>query len=355
MLIRLSCSTRHFSGVRCALCCAITFFVVALGVAPALAQTARNGETVVQAVCINCHGTGANGAPKIGDPQAWAPRAARGLTSLTHSAITGIRNMPPHGGNPGVSDVEIERAITYMVNASGGKWAIPIDRTASVERNGEQVVRTYCAACHQEGVSGAPRIGERAAWIPRLRDGFDVLVRSAMNGHGGMPPRGGVANLSDRELAGAISYMLNPVAPAAPVVASAEPNPHEPNHRVINGTDIYFGAVSAEMIRKNAGKSGVERSMHGGIPAGPGFYHVNISLFDAQTKQAIKDARVEARVIDPVHGDEAKMLEPVVFNGTVSYGNYFRLPGHGSYTIAVTIRRSPAQPEILASFQYRAQ
>ena len=82
----------------------------------------RSGKEVVDAVCIACHGTGANGAPRIGDKKAWSKLASRGLTGLSQSALKGIRNMPPHGGNPALTDTEIERAITYMVNQSGGHW-----------------------------------------------------------------------------------------------------------------------------------------------------------------------------------------------------------------------------------------
>ena len=95
-----------------------------------MAQNAeRSGKEVVDSVCISCHGTGEHGAPKIGDKKAWSKLAARGLTGLSKSALKGIRQMPPHGGNPGLSDTEIERAITYMVNQSGGHWTEPVSRT----------------------------------------------------------------------------------------------------------------------------------------------------------------------------------------------------------------------------------
>ena len=55
--------------------------VLAFAAAPALSLTLRSGKDVVEAVCIECHGTGANGAPRIGDPKAWAERSARGLTA----------------------------------------------------------------------------------------------------------------------------------------------------------------------------------------------------------------------------------------------------------------------------------
>ncbi len=182
---------------------------------------ARSGKEVVDAVCIACHGSGANGAPKIGDRKAWGKRAAQGLTSLSQNAINGIRQMPPHGGNSGVTDVEIERAIIYMVNQSGGDWIEPVNRaSAAPERGGEQVVGLYCGKCHESGAGGAPKIGDKAAWIPRLAQGLDPLVRSAINGHGGMPARGGASNLTDAELRAAIVYMFNGGAAPARVGAA---------------------------------------------------------------------------------------------------------------------------------------
>ena len=170
----------------------------------------RSGKEVVDSLCITCHGTGANGAPKIGDNKAWAKRAAQGLSGLTQHALNGIRRMPPHGGNPGLTDTEIERAITYMVNQSGGHWTEPISRTAkTADRTGQQIVKAQCSKCHETGVDGAPKIGDRAAWIPRVKQGLDVVVRSAINGHGAMPPRGGMADLTDSEIRTAVIYMFN--------------------------------------------------------------------------------------------------------------------------------------------------
>jgi cytochrome c5 len=170
----------------------------------------RSGKEVVDAVCVACHGTGASGAPKIGDKKAWAKRASQGLTGLTKHAIKGIRQMPPHGGSPNLTDLEIARAITYMVNQSGGRWIEPVSvKDLAAERRGEEIVRAQCFKCHEAGVGGAPKIGDRAAWAPRLKDGLDNTVRSAIKGHGGMPARGGMANLTDSELRSAIVYMFS--------------------------------------------------------------------------------------------------------------------------------------------------
>jgi cytochrome c5 len=188
----------------------VCYFVVSIIPQIASAQGPESGKKVVEAECAACHRTGVNGAPKIGERQAWAKFTPQGLSKLTELALTGIRKMPPHGGNPDLTNTEIERAITYMVNQSGGYWIEPISKSAPfAQRSGEQIVRTSCATCHQTGVGGAPKIGDRAAWIPRLKQGFEVVVRSAIKGHGPMPSRGGVADITDPELRAAIVFMID--------------------------------------------------------------------------------------------------------------------------------------------------
>jgi cytochrome c5 len=190
---------------------AMRFVLAALlcgGVAPVIASD-RSGKDVVENVCATCHATGRDGAPKIGDAKAWEPRERRGLSSLTQSALEGVRKMPPHGGNLGLSDVEITRAITYMVNHSGGSWIEPVDRRAlPPARTGQQIVEVQCIKCHGPGLDGAPRIGDKDAWIQGAKLGFDSVVSSAIHGHGAMPARGGMANLTDDEMRSAVTYMF---------------------------------------------------------------------------------------------------------------------------------------------------
>jgi cytochrome c5 len=175
-----------------------------------------SGKEVVAASCAKCHASGANGSPKIGDRKAWASRSSQGLSSLTEHALKGIREMPAHGGNLTLSDFEIKRAVTYMVNRSGGKWQEPIDKTAKpAQRSGAEIVKAQCSKCHQQGKDGAPKIGDRDAWISHLKDGLDNAVRSAINGHGGMPARGGMPNLTDAELKSAVVYMFRGPQPVA--------------------------------------------------------------------------------------------------------------------------------------------
>lgn len=330
---------------------------LAAAIAPPVANAQnrdRSGKEVVDTVCAACHRGGDKGAPKIGDTKAWSKLASRSLTDLTGSALKGIRNMPAHGGDLALSDIEIERAITYMVNQSGGRWVEPEHGvTPAVERRGEQIVQAQCAKCHQSGLNGAPRIGDRDAWIPRLRQGLDLLVRSAINGHGPMPPRGGMNDLSDSEIRGAIVYMFNPVQEAAKGAATALPAAPDRNRKIVEGTEIYLGIVSAESMRAHYPKGTPESAMHGGIPTGRDYYHVNVSLFDSKTRAPITDARVDASVREPVAGGNTKRLESVTLNNAKSYGNYFRMSGRNPYTITVQIRRPGLSRPIEAGFDFK--
>lgn len=76
-------------------------------------------------------------------------------------------------------------------------------------RSGETIVTTVCAACHGSGAMGAPKIGDKAAWAPRIAQGEKVLIQAATNGIRAMPPKGTCADCSDAELKGAVEYLMS--------------------------------------------------------------------------------------------------------------------------------------------------
>ena len=80
---------------------------------------------------------------------------------------------------------------------------------AAGSRTGEQVYKAVCTNCHQAGVAGAPKLGDKAAWAPRVKEGLNELVGEAIKGVRAMPPRGGDASLTDEEVARAVVYMAN--------------------------------------------------------------------------------------------------------------------------------------------------
>lgn len=79
---------------------------------------------------------------------------------------------------------------------------------AAAAKSSEETVKEVCAACHQAGIANAPKLGDKAAWAPRLKLGLDGLMQSVIKGKGAMPPRAGTS-LTDAELAGTIVFMAN--------------------------------------------------------------------------------------------------------------------------------------------------
>ncbi len=96
-------------------------------------------------------------------------------------------------------------------------------------QGGEAVYKAACAVCHAAGVAGAPKTGDAGVWGARLKQGFDTLVKHAVEGFKTMPAKGGNPDLDPIEVARAVAFMGNqsggkftePAAPAAAKVAAA--------------------------------------------------------------------------------------------------------------------------------------
>ena len=202
----------------------------------------KTGEQVFAAQCTACHTAGLVGAPKFGDAEAWAPRIKTGYDALLHSALAGKGQMGAQGGGD-YADLEIGRAVVYMANKAGAKFdepkavaagasaaapaptpasAAPVATAAPVAAEvvaaaapakadaGGAAPALYaqiCQACHAAGVANAPKLGDKAAWAPRLALGVDGLTASAIKGKNAMPPRGG-STASDAEIKAVVAYMV---------------------------------------------------------------------------------------------------------------------------------------------------
>jgi len=79
--------------------------------------------------------------------------------------------------------------------------------------SGEDVYNGTCFACHAVGAAGAPKIGDKADWGPRIAKGTDTLVQHAISGFQGekgiMPPKGGRVDLSDDAIKAAVEFMVS--------------------------------------------------------------------------------------------------------------------------------------------------
>lgn len=78
-----------------------------------------------------------------------------------------------------------------------------------VDKAGDVVFKAVCTSCHAAGMMGSPKLGDKAAWGPRVAQGYDTLVKNAIAGIRAMPAKGGNSALTDAEVANAVKYMAN--------------------------------------------------------------------------------------------------------------------------------------------------
>ena len=96
-----------------------------------------------------------------------------------------------------------EKAIAERIQKVG---SIELRDANRVMKTGEQVFNAQCTACHTAGALGAPKLGDAAAWAPRVKTGFEALLQSALKGKGNMGAQGG-GSLDNFEIARAVVYM----------------------------------------------------------------------------------------------------------------------------------------------------
>ncbi|HTS21598.1 MAG TPA: c-type cytochrome [Casimicrobiaceae bacterium] len=134
------------------------------------------------------------------------------------------------GFGPEKSD-QSEAAILDRIKPVGQVILAAAGPTKS-DMTGEQVYQAVCKTCHEGGIAGAPKFGDKAAWGPHIKMGVEHLFTNALQGTDrGMPPKGGNADLSDVEVQRAVVFMANhsgatfkePPAPAAAPAGAAAP------------------------------------------------------------------------------------------------------------------------------------
>lgn len=90
--------------------------------------------------------------------------------------------------------------------------ACAMPMVVSGQSSGQQTYDQACSTCHEAGTAGAPRLSDKGAWESRVKQGKQTLYQHAINGIGAMPPKGGFANLSDKDVQAAVDYMVAEVS-----------------------------------------------------------------------------------------------------------------------------------------------
>ncbi len=176
------------------------------------APSLSRGKQVYTKVCVICHQNGEMSAPIIGDPANWYMRLkSSGLTGLYRHVIHGFNSMPIKGACVTCSDNDIISAVDYILNESltRSQWKdLSAEGAAKYPASGINIYNENCAVCHNEGKSGAPKIGDKAVWKPLIAKNMDVLIENTIKGKD-HPKNGGCDKCTTNEIIEAIKYIVN--------------------------------------------------------------------------------------------------------------------------------------------------
>ncbi len=235
--------------------------------------------------CIGCHGPTMKGNVFMGsanlsdgiyrfkadDQKASVIRTILHGVNQGHKPLTQDAVMPSFGASKVIDKTQIKKLAVYVHQLGGGVAVKPKPKpkkvvasaaapTAKAGRGGKELY-AKCQGCHNVGVGGAPKYGDKAAWASRIKRGMDDLLKVAKAGKGMMPPKGTCMDCTDDELRAVIQYMMESagapkaksavkVSPFKVVVASGDSF-----DAVIKAADAnYKKALAAKMAWRDTGK-----------------------------------------------------------------------------------------------------
>jgi cytochrome c5 len=132
------------------------------------------------------------------------------LILLTINVITGGIDVDPD--SPAMSDEAVAKRLNPGSEApkkAGGGAAASV--AVANANPGESLYNKVCQTCHNAGIGGAPKFGDKAAWGERLKQGKETLYKSVINGKNLMPARGGAAGATDDDIKASVDYILSKV------------------------------------------------------------------------------------------------------------------------------------------------
>lgn len=134
------------------------------------------------------------------EPQETDPNAARQVAARIAPA-GGV-----YAGNTGRAAMEAAQAAAAKAAAAQVAYGGTTD--------GKTIYDNLCTSCHTAGINGAPKLGNKSMWAPRIAEGIDTLVQHAINGYHGpdgntMPAKGGNPALTDAQVKAAVSWIVS--------------------------------------------------------------------------------------------------------------------------------------------------
>ncbi|GGC10252.1 c-type cytochrome [Pseudoduganella buxea] len=137
-------------------------------------------------------------------------------------------------GGAGSNALTAEATAVRLKPVADEGFTLKDANAPKVLQTGEAIYTSTCVACHGAGVAGAPKTGDAGAWGARLAQGYDTVVKHAIEGIRAMPAKGGNPDLDDIEVARAVVFMSNqsgakfkepevPAPAAAPAAEGAAP------------------------------------------------------------------------------------------------------------------------------------
>lgn len=111
-----------------------------------------------------------------------------------------------------LTDADVKAIYTYLASVKSETPPKPSSSTSGSGGGsgpGKDIYEKYCTGCHTTGAGGAPKLGDSAVWAPRIKQGMNLLYKNAINGIGGMPPKGTCVSCTDQEIQQAVQYMVD--------------------------------------------------------------------------------------------------------------------------------------------------
>jgi hypothetical protein len=137
------------------------------------------------------------------------------------------------------------------------------------------------------------------------------------------------------------------------VITAPARSDHIAQHKNVNGMDVYYGIVPAQVVQAHIKEHG-QQPMDKKSLFAKGAHHLVVTLYDAKTSQRITDATITATVTPLGLSPESKSLEIMKVADALSYGNYFNMPaGDTPYRIDLLIKRPADHSSTSVQFEYK--